>query len=261
VSRVAVVTGAARGIGAATVDRLVGSGWLVVAVDVCADDPALDYALATPGDLRAVGERHGDQVHILTGDVRSRSDMDAAVEAAQVRFGRLDAAVAGAGVVFGGPPLWETADAQWNVQFDVNVSGVRHLAAAAVPVLLDAPVPRQGRVVAVASAAGMLGLRRMSGYSASKHAVIGLMKALAADLAGTGITANAVCPGSTRTSILDASATVYDLSSAEEFAHQQLVERLLEPDEPAAMIAWLCGLESSGVTGAALSVDGGLTSS
>jgi SDR family mycofactocin-dependent oxidoreductase len=187
--------------------------------------------------------------------------MGAAVDAALEKFGRLDAAVAGAGVVFGGPPLWETADAQWNVQFDVNVNGVRHLAAAAVPVLLDAPVPRQGRVVAVASAAGMLGLRRLSGYSASKHAVIGLMKALAADLAGTGITANAVCPGSTRTPILDASAAVYDLSSAEEFAHQQLVERLLEPDEPAAMIAWLCGLESSGVTGAALPVDGGLTTS
>ena len=175
-SPVAVVTGAARGIGAATVDRLVGSGWQVVAVDVCADDPALDYALATPGDLTAVGERHGDRVHILTGDVRRRPDMDAAVDAALGTFGRLDAAVAGAGVVFGGPPLWETADAQWNVQFDANVNGVRHLAAAAVPVLLDAPVPRQGRVVAVASAAGMLGLRRLSGYSASKHAVIGLIE-------------------------------------------------------------------------------------
>ena len=260
-SPVAVVTGAARGIGAATVDRLVTLGWRVVAVDACADDPALDYALATPAELAELGRRHGDMVHTLIGDVRSRNDMVAAVAAAVQKFGGLDAAVAGAGVVSGGTPLWESDDAGWNVQFDVNVNGVRLLAAVAVPVLLEAPAPRQGRVVSVASAAGLLGLRKMSGYSASKHAVIGLVKALAADLAGTGITANAVCPGSTRGPMLNASAAVYGLSSAEEFASQQLVERLLSPDEPAALIAWLCGPEASGVTGAALSVDGGLTTS
>jgi SDR family mycofactocin-dependent oxidoreductase len=260
-SRIALVTGAARGIGAATVDRLVASDWRVVAVDVCANDPALAYDLASAEDLEFLGHRHGAKLRTLVGDVRSRSDMNAAVALAVGEFGGLDAVVAGAGVVSGGPPLWETGDAQWDIQFDVNVSGVRHLAAAAVPVLLEAPQPRQGRVVAIASAAGTLGLRRLSGYSASKHAVIGLIKALAADLAGTGITANAICPGSTRTPILDASAAVYDLASPEEFAHQQLVERLLEPEEPAALIAWLCGLDSSGVTGAALSVDGGLTTS
>jgi SDR family mycofactocin-dependent oxidoreductase len=260
-SPAAVLTGAARGIGAATVDRLVAGGWDVVAVDCCADDPSLDYALADPADLAALGARHGARVHTMVGDVRSPSDMQAAVNAAVSVFGGLDAAVAVAGVMAGGVPLWKLGDAQWNVQFDVNVHGVRHLATAAVPVLLKAPAPRQGRVVAVASAAGLLGLPRLSGYSASKHAVIGLIKALAADLAGTGITANAVCPGSTRTAILDASAAVYDLPSAEEFAHQQLVERLLVPDEPAALIAWLCAPEASGVTGAALSVDGGLTTS
>jgi SDR family mycofactocin-dependent oxidoreductase len=261
VSPVAVVTGAARGIGAATVDHLVADGWQVVAVDLCADDPVLDYALATPADLDELQARHGMSVHTMVGDVRSRADMEAAVRAAGERFGGLDAAVAVAGVVSGGVPMWELGDAQWDVQFDVNVNGVWHLAAAAVPALLEAPAPRQGRVVAVSSAAGLLGLRRLSGYSASKHAVIGLIKALAADLAGTGITANAICPGSTRTAILDASAAVYGLASAEEFASQQLVERLLEPAEPAALIAWLCGPESSGVTGAALSVDGGLTTS
>jgi SDR family mycofactocin-dependent oxidoreductase len=261
VSPAAVVTGAARGIGAATVDALVVDGWQVVAVDLGADDPALDYPLATRADLAAVGARHGEAVQTLVGDVRSASDMRAAVEEAVRRFGGLQAVVAGAGVINGGPPLWETADAQWDVQFDINVNGVRNLAAAAIPTLLQAPAPRQGRVVGIASAAGLLGLRRLSAYSASKHAVIGLMRSLAADLAGTGVTANAVCPGSTRGVMLEVSAAVYGLHSAEEFASQQLVERLLDPQETAALIAWLCGPSSSGITGAALPVDGGMTTS
>ncbi len=258
-SPVAVVTGAARGIGSATVDALVGAGWQVVAVDRGADDPALDYPLATKAQLEAVAARHGDAVRTVVGDVRSVSDMRTAVEEAVRNFGSLEAAVAAAGVISGGPPLWETPDAQWDALFEVNVNGVRNLATVAVPALLAASTPRRGRVVAVASAAGLLGLRRLGAYSASKHAVIGMMRSLAADLAGTGVTANAVCPGSTRGAMLDASAAVYGLSSAEEFAGQQLVERLLEPSEPAALIAWLCGPDSGAVTGAALPVDGGMT--
>ncbi len=102
---------------------------------------------------------------------------------------------------------------------------------------------------------------RLSAYSASKHAVIGFTRSLAADLGGSGITANVVCPGSTKGPMLDASASVYGLASTDEFAAHHLVQRLLEPTEPAALIAWLCGPASSGLTGAVLPVDGGMTAS
>ena len=164
-------------------------------------------------------------------------------------------------MVGGGPPLWETGPETWDVLFDINVHGVHHLAAAAVPVLLQAAPPRQGRVVAVASAAGLLGLRRMSGYSASKHAVIGMIKSLAADLAGSGITANAGAPGSTRGPALDASAAIYGLAQSRSSPPSSWSSVCSTPEEPAALIAWLCRAEASGVTGAALPVDGGLTTS
>src|SRR5205807_1540952 len=106
-------------------------------------------------DLAGVVERHGAAVRAIEGDVRNPHDMRTAVHEALTHFGTLDAAVAAAGVISGGPPLWETSDAQWDVLFDVNVNGVRHLAAAAIPALLRAPTPRQGRFVAVASAAGL----------------------------------------------------------------------------------------------------------
>jgi len=261
VTRVAVVTGAARGIGAATVDALASAGWRVVAVDVCADDPTLPYPLGTHAELEAVADRHASAVVPVVGDVRSRADMEAAVATARDHFGGLDAAVAVAGVVAGGAPVWEMDDGCWDLLFDVNVNGVRHLAGAAVPVLLEAPAPRQGRVVVVASAAAALGLRRLAAYGATKHAAVGFVKGLAADLAGTGVTANAVCPGSTRTAVLAESARLYGLESPEAFASQQLLERLLEPHEPAALVAWLCSEASSGVTGAALAVDAGMTTS
>jgi SDR family mycofactocin-dependent oxidoreductase len=260
-SPVAVVTGAGRGMGSATVDLLVGAGWQVVAVDRSADDPALDYPLATAVELEEVAIRHGASVRAVVGDVRSASDMCEAVDAAVTHFGGLQAAVAAAGVISGGHVAWEIPDAQWDVQFDINVKGVRNLVAAAVPVLLEAAKPRHGRVVAISSTAGVLGLPRLSAYSASKHAVIGYVRSLAADLAGSDITANVVCPGSTRGPMLDASAAVYDLPSTDEFATHHLLQRLLEPGEPAALIAWLCSPASSGLTGAVLPVDGGMTAS
>jgi NAD(P)-dependent dehydrogenase (short-subunit alcohol dehydrogenase family) len=116
-----------------------------------------------------------------------------------------------------------------------------------------------GRFVAVASAAAIRAMPRLSAYSAAKAAVVGFVRAMAADLAGTQVTANVVCPGSTRGRMLKASAAIYDLESQEDFGRQQLLRRLLDPREVAAMVRWLCAAEASGVTGCVIPVDAGLT--
>lgn len=259
-SEVAVVTGAARGIGAAVVDALAAAGWSVVAVDRCRDVDGVGYAMVTPAELDAVAARHPGRALALVGDARSAEDMELAVQTAVAQFGRLDAAVAAAGVICGGVPLWETSDELYDALVSVNLLGVRRLFAAAAPVLLEAPEPRHGRLVAVASAAGTVGLAGLAAYCAAKHAVVGLVRGLACDLGGSGVTANAVCPGSTRTAMLEASASLYGLADPEELAAHQPLGRLLEPREPAALVAWLCGEGASGVTGAAFAVDGGMAS-
>jgi SDR family mycofactocin-dependent oxidoreductase len=256
IERVALVTGAARGIGAAVVRRLAAAGWGLVAVDVCADDPAIGYSLATRAELDALAGCGA--VIPVVADVRDGEALRAAVGVAVERFGGLDAAVAAAGVVAGGGPHWESAVASERAVLEVDLVGVLNLARAAVPALLQRPQPRQGRFVAVASAAASRGLTGLAAYSAAKAGVAGFVRALAADLAGSGITANAVSPGSTDTAMLAASAALYGLAGVEEFAGQQPVRRLLEPDEVAAAVAFLAGPDGAAITGAVLAVDGGL---
>lgn len=258
--RVAIVTGAGRGIGAATAHRLAAAGWRLVLFDICADDDALPYPLATEAQLESVAAACGRDVAVpFVGDVRDQDALDAAVDHARSEFGGLDAAVAVAGCLAGGPRAWETSDEVWRVVLDVNLEGVWRLARAAAPALLERPEPRAGRIVAVASTAGVRGLPQLAAYAAAKHGVIGLVKSMAAELAPHGVTVNAVAPGSTATEMLQASAALYGLADTAEFAQHHLLPRLIEPDEVAALIAWLCSTESSGVTGAVLPVDAGMT--
>ncbi|WP_199430490.1 mycofactocin-coupled SDR family oxidoreductase [Qaidamihabitans albus] len=256
-ARTAVVTGAARGIGAAVVRRLAASGWRVVAVDRCADDPRVPYPLGTRGELAALAAEHPGTVVDVVADVQDLPALRDAVATAEERFGGLDAAVAGAALMAGGRPLWESDDTEWDALFDVGVHGVANLARAAVPALLRRPEPREGRFVALASAAAHHGLWHLAGYNAAKHAVAGLIRGLATDLRGTGVCATAVSPGSTRTDMLTATARLYDLADIREFARHQLVDRLLEPDEVAAAVCFLCSPESSAITGTVLHADGG----
>ena len=259
--RVAVVTGAARGIGAATARALAADGWRLVLVDRCADDPALGYALATEADLQLVVDACGGPDHAVpvVGDVRDQAALGSAVATAGERFGGLDAAVAAAGALVGGDPTWTMAASAWSAMIGVNLEGVWRLARAAVPALLERPEPRSGRFVAVSSVGGDVGLPFVAGYVAAKHGVNGLVRTLAAELGPTGVTANAVAPGSTTTAMLGASAAVYELADIEGFAGHHLLGRLLAPEEVAALVAWLCTPASSGVTGAVLPVDAGMT--
>ena len=253
--RVALVTGAARGIGAPPLRALAADGWAVVATDRCSDDPRLPYPLATRGELEALA---GPSVTTCVADTTSPADLARAVALAEDLYGGLDAALAVAGVVAGGVPLWEQDEAQLQAVLDVDLHGVVALARAAVPALLRRPAPRTGRFVAVSSAAATRGLPMLAAYCAAKAGVNGLVRGLAAELRGTGVTASCVSPGSTRTPVLEESARLYGLADVEHFARQQPLERLLEPEEVAAALVWLAGPHSSGVTGADVAVDGGL---
>jgi SDR family mycofactocin-dependent oxidoreductase len=296
--RVAIVTGAGRGIGAATIAALAADGWSVVAVDRCAADRRLPYAMATereldeavaaaakrarqadlesspaadptgPGgrgdDARPDGTRahpdgaRTDVVRAVVADAADPEALRSVVEGAEA-WGDLEAFVANAGVIAGGVPAWELPAEQAQALFEVNLAAVMLAARLVVPSLLGRPRPRAGRIVAVTSSGGARGMSGLAAYSAAKAGVAGFVRGLAADLHGSGVTANVVAPGSTDTPLLAESARLFELPSPRDFAPKQPLERLLEPEEVAATIAFLLGPGGSGITGATVPVDGGLT--
>lgn len=260
--RVALVTGAARGIGAATVDRLCADGYFVVALDACTADDRPDgvaYGLATRDDLDAVVARNDDRVLPVVADVRDLAAMRSAAYQAVDRFGRLDAVVAAAAVIVGGQPQWETPAEHLRTLIDVDIVGVWNTATATVPHLLAGPDPHGCRFVAVASAAGSQGLFHLTGYNVAKHAVIGLIRGLAADLVGTGVTTVAVSPGSTDTHMLQATADLYGLDDIEGFAASSPIRRVLHPTELADTIVFCCSRSGAVLNGSVVEATAGFT--
>ncbi len=260
----AVITGAGRGIGRASAIALAKAGFDLTLGDVGSANQVdgLGYLLSTPADLSETSRLcrgFGSSVFIQECDVRNPIDVQSLVDLA-VRSGAtsnsLNVAVAVAGVIGSHGLTWELTPEDLQRDLSVNLHGVANLARSVVPHLMQSS-QGLGRFIAVISSAGEVGLPRLGGYVASKHAALGFIRSLAADLGPTGVTANAVMPGSTRTELLAFTSQVYSLSGIEDFAGAQRLNRILEPEEIASAVAWLSSPSASAVTGSAICVDGG----
>jgi meso-butanediol dehydrogenase/(S,S)-butanediol dehydrogenase/diacetyl reductase len=240
---VALVTGAAGGIGRATVDLLAARGAAVVALD------------PQPEPIAAAGP-----VMLVRGDAASRADTGLAVRQALDRWGRLDAVVCCAGVGTFGTVL--EAEDVWHETLRGNLESARVTARGALPELIRA----RGSIVIVSSLAGTVAVPGSVAYTTSKHALIGLTRSLAADFGPLGVRANVVCPGAVRTPMLDrvmdeiGGQAGLDRGCAYERAVALTpLRRAAEPAEIAEIIAFLAGPRSSIITGAVLMADGGVS--
>jgi NAD(P)-dependent dehydrogenase (short-subunit alcohol dehydrogenase family) len=253
VGKHALVTGGGRGIGAAVARALLAAG---ARVTIAGRDTATLAATAA-----ALCAEYGEgRVGIEAMDVvLAQSVRDAFAGAAQ-RAGRIDILVNNAGQA-ASSSFARIDEAQWQRMLDVNLSGTFHCTQAALPAMLDAG---WGRIVNVASTAGLAGYRYVAAYCAAKHGVIGMTRALALEVATRGVTVNAVCPGYTETDIVkDAVANIVAKTGrSEEQARADLAagnpqQRLIQSEEVANAVLWLCMPASSAMNGQALAVAGG----
>jgi NAD(P)-dependent dehydrogenase (short-subunit alcohol dehydrogenase family) len=240
----AVVTGASRGIGLAVARRLLDEGARVTLM--AREAAALQAAAATLGAGAAW----------QAVDVSDQ----ASVERAFARAGAVDILVNNAGQA-ASSPFMKTDAAMWQRMLEVNLNGAYHCIQAALPAMLEAG---WGRIVNVASTAGLTGYRYVAAYCAAKHGLVGLTRALALELASKGITVNAVCPGYTETDIVQEAVAniVRKTGRSEAQARAELAAanpqgRLVRPEEVAHAVAMLCAPDAAALNGQAIAVAGG----
>jgi 2-hydroxycyclohexanecarboxyl-CoA dehydrogenase len=246
-----LVTGAGSGIGLRTAELLVADGAHVTALDV--DDAGLAQAAAL-----------GDRVTILRADVSSREAVTDAVARAEEAMGGIDRVVNSAGI-FRFTPFLEITEAEWRRMLDINLTGTFHVCHATIPRLIAAG---GGRIVNVASIAGVRGGAKSAHYIASKWGMVGLTKALATEFGPQGVIVNAVAPatipqtGIGRSSLEQKVAMGWGVDAAEAIANQERnypLRRLGTADDVARGIRYLLSEDAAWMTGQVLSMDGGAT--
>ena len=244
--RHALVTGGGRGIGRAVAEALTGAGASVTILG--RDRATLERAV-----------QDGVAHHAVVADVADQAAVNAAIGEAASRQ-PIDILVANAGVAESAP-FGKSDAALFRRMIDVNLMGVVYATQAVLPAM---KARRHGRIVAIASTAGLKGYAYVSAYAAAKHAVVGLVRSLALEVASGGITVNAVCPGFTDTDLVAASVDniVAKTGRSRDDAIAELAKhnpqgRLVTPAEVADTVLWLVGDGASAVTGLALVVAGG----
>jgi meso-butanediol dehydrogenase / (S,S)-butanediol dehydrogenase / diacetyl reductase len=239
-----LVTGAAAGIGRATALRLAAEGAAVWCADINGEGAA---------DTAKVIADHGRTAHASAVDVTDIDACRSLVADTVEALGGLDVLCNIAGIGGSSHTADETPE-RFNTMFAVNAAGPFYLSQAALPHLLE----RKGNIVNLASTAGMVGQAYTTAYSASKHALVGITKAMAMEFGRKGLRINAVCPGGVNTGIL-ASFSPPEGASMSLVARQYLTREMQEPESVAAMIAYVGSDEAYYVNGAVLPIDGGTT--
>ena len=245
----ALVTGGGSGVGKAIALALAEAG---VNVTICGRRAA---------ELAKVAGK-GDRIFGIAADVTDEASMAALYQQAEAARGPFDIVVANAGMA-GSAPAHKTSLADWQRTLDVNLTGAF---LTVKPALAGMLARKSGRIVFVASPAGLKGYAYVAPYVAAKHGVVGLMRALAAETAKSGVTVNAVCPGFVETDMLEESVQriVEKTGRSADEARASLAStnpqgRFIQPDEVAAAVLWLCSGAARSITGQAISVSGGET--